>query len=200
MLPTRTHNRLSAHPRNLPVQRLSRLGTVVVVVVAVALATFGVSEVVRQARSQPESGLERVATLNGLVAQIENAGWLDMSHDGAPTGFQMPAAMMPGMPTGDNQRLAIRLVLQNSAPDARDLHPASEFSLRSAGGKQWTAVGTSFGELPRLGTGNAVTGSLYFDLVPQELAAAPFWLDWEQAGGHQRLAIPVTGAAPAHAH
>jgi hypothetical protein len=169
-------------------------------VLAAAVAVVGVTEAVNLLRAPAVVAPVRAATFGGLTAQVNGAGWLDMNHSAPLSGFQMPAAMMPGMPTGDDQRLAVRITVENASDGTRALHPSAEFTLRTAGGKHWTAVSTSFADLPRLGSGNAVDGSLYFDLPPADLTTDPFWLDWAHPDGHQQLAVPVAGAAPAHQH
>jgi len=142
-----------------------------------------------------------VAHVDGLDSQVTAASWVQMDHDMAPDapGYQMPPAMMPGMPQGDDQRLAVTISVANTSADTRPLEPDLEFTLHS-NAKHWSAQTGTFGELPRLAPRNAVNGVLFFDLPPADLVDSSSWLEWTHGGTSTRLAIPLHGAAPTHSH
>jgi len=182
---------------------LRRLLTVIVVIVASAVALVGVIRIV----ATPDATAAAVdqATVDSLTARVAKAGWTAMDHDmaGDATGYQMPPAMMPGMPDGDDQRLSVSVTVTNTSDETRPLRPDKEFVLRAGkDGKPLTAHSDTFGDLPRLAPHNAVTGILFFDLPPAELTGAPAWLEWTHDGTAYRLTIPMDGvnAPPSHSH
>ena len=118
-------------------------------------------------------------------------------------GYQMPPAMMPGMPDQGKERLLVQVAVSNDSNDTRPLRPGQEFTLHA--GKDGTAIkpqSDSFGELPRLAAHNAVNGVIYFDLPPADLTASPAWIEWAHGGTTTRLSLPLNGvpAAPNHQH
>ncbi|XES00926.1 hypothetical protein HEP87_61330 [Streptomyces sp. S1D4-11] len=71
------------------------------------------------------------ASLGGLDVVPGPADWAamaDHSMDGQ-NGYQMPSAMMPGAPEGDEMRLGIPITLTNSTGSVRQFDLAREFSL-----------------------------------------------------------------------
>jgi hypothetical protein len=183
---------------------LTRLGAprvriLLVVLAALGVAIFGAGQLVAALTAPPPA--TGVANVDGLTSRVTTAGWIQMDHDmsaNAP-GYQMPPAMMPGMPQGDDQRLAVTISVVNTTDDTRPLRPADEFTLHGKDGKQWFPQSGSFGDLPRLAARNAVDGVLFFDLPPADLDGSS-WLEWSHGGTKTRLIVPVDGAAPTHSH
>lgn len=141
-----------------------------------------------------------VVTAGELRAEVGKVTWLGMDHDMSATasGYQMPPAMMPGMPATGEDRLSITLTLANTGNGTQPIDPAGEFTLYPGPGHPGKPLyGTTFGELPRLGGGSAVTGTLLFDLPPAELAATG-WIEWDHDGSHSRLTVPEPASPHAH--
>jgi hypothetical protein len=172
------------------------------VVGASAVATVGVVRVV--ATPAAPAATADQATVDGLTARVAAAGWTAMDHDMSDnaTGYQMPPAMMPGMPEGDDQRLAVSVTVINTSGETRPLRPDKEFVLRAdKENKRLAPHSDTFGDLPRLAPHNAVRGVLFFDLPPAELTA-PAWIEWTHDDTVFRLSIPIDGvsAPPNHSH
>lgn len=181
---------------------LPHLRIVIVSAAAVAVTATGV---VRLAVT-PDTPAQVTgqATVDSLTAQVTTADWTEMDHDmsGDAPGYQMPPAMMPGMPEQGDQRLAVSVTVVNSSEETRPLRPGKEFTLRAENGGRWTAHSDTFGELPRLAPQNAIRGILFFDLPPAELTKSPVWLEWTHGDTASRLIIPVDGVRvpPNHSH
>jgi hypothetical protein len=180
---------------------LRSLRTVITVLAATAIATIGVVRVV----ASPETpDVAKKATVDSLTASVTVASWTDMDHDmdsDAP-GYQMPPAMMPGMPEGDDQRLAVSVSVVNTSDQTRLMRPGEEFVLRAEKkGGRWSPHSDTFGDLPRLAPHNAVAGILFFDLPPADLTGTA-WLEWAHDGTTSRLIIPLDGvtAPKGHSH
>jgi hypothetical protein len=180
-----------------------RVRLVLVLLAAIALTAFGVSRLLGAFASPPAAG--DVANVDSLTARVTTAEWTKMDHDmsGNAPGYQMPPAMMPGMPSGEDQRLAVALTVTNTSGDTRAIRAAKEFSLVAGKeGKRWQPASDTFGELPRLAGGNAVSGMLFFDLPPAELVDSPAWIEWSHDGVTTRLTVPMGGviSGPGHSH
>jgi hypothetical protein len=163
---------------------------------AITVAFFGVREFVS---TTGESSAEVSASVNlsGLTASVGAADWVMMDHDMTSTapGYQMPPAMMPGMPAEGDQRLAVTVTVVNTTGETRPLRPGKEFLLRTESAEEpLPPHSDTFGELPRLAPGSAVSGVLYFDLPPH----SPAWIEWKHEGATARLAIG--GVAPPHSN
>jgi len=172
-----------------------KVGISVVLAAALVVAFFGVRSFVGT-NAQPSAGTEVSATLSGLTASVGSADWVMMDHDMSSTapGYQMPPAMMPGMPAEGQERLEVSVTVVNNTKETRPLKPGKEFLLRTeSAADSLTPHSDTFGELPRLAPGSAVTGVLYFDLPPH----SPAWLEWTHEGATVRLAI---GVAPPHSN
>lgn len=180
-----------------------RIRLAVVVVAAMAVAGFGVARLF--AALDPPSAAAGQASLDSLIAQVTTAEWTKMDHDmsaNAP-GYQMPPAMMPGMPEGDDQRLAITVTVVNTSDATRPVKPGKEFLLHAGKqGRTWAPHSDTFGDLPRLAPHNEVKGILFFDLPPAELADSPAWIEWRHGDATTSLTIPMEGvsAGPSHSH
>jgi hypothetical protein len=167
-------------------------GISLVLTAAAAVAFFGVRELF--GADEPQKSGEISASLSGLTASIGAADWVMMDHDMSSTapGYQMPPAMMPGMPAEGQQRLAVTVTVVNTTGETRPLRPGKEFLLRTESAEEPLPVHSdTFGELPRLAAGSAVSGVLYFDLPSH----SPTWIEWTHEGVTARLAI---GVAPPH--
>jgi hypothetical protein len=143
--------------------------------------------------------------VDSLTASVIAAGWTSMDHDmssDAP-GYQMPPAMMPGMPENGDQRLSVTVTVVNTSDDTRPLRPDKEFALHAGKeNKQWAPHSDTFGDLPRLAPHNAVEGILFFDLPPAQLTGATAWIEWTHGDSANRLTIPMDGVSsgPSHSH
>jgi|GEM_PF-1902294 len=180
-----------------------RLATIIVVLAALAASMLGVGRLVAAFGAGDQAPPAGIVTLAELTTQVTAAEWVKMDHDMTPDapGYQMPPAMMPGMPTGDDQRLSVAITVVNTGDRTRPLRAAKEFTLRSENGRQWQLHSDTFADLPRLAPRNAVSGVLFFDLPPGELAESPVWLEWRHQDEAARLTIPLDGAAPPpHSH
>lgn len=181
---------------------LARTRILIVVLAALAVAIFGATRLFATFGGQAQATVQ-VASLDSMTAQVTRAAWVEMDHDmsGTAPGYQMPPAMMPGMPEQGNQRVSVAVTVSNTSDQTRQLRPGEEFTLRVAkGGKQWTAHSHTFGELPRLAPHTAVTGTLFFDLPPADLADSATWVEWSHQDSSARLFVPLNGAAPDHQH
>jgi hypothetical protein len=174
---------------------------IAVVTLALAVTAIGI---VRFVSAPDDVVTDSQATVDNLTAQVTAADWTAMDHDmsGDAPGYQMPPAMMPGMPDNGEQRLAVTVTVVNASEGTRPLVPGKEFVLRAGkDGRQVTAHSDTFGDLPRLAPRNAVKGTLFFDLPPAELTDAPAWLEWTHEDAANRLIIPLAGVrAPDHSH
>jgi len=168
-----------------------------------AAAIFGITRLVATLSAAPEASA--VGSLDNLDAQVTTVGWVDMEHDmstNAP-GYQMPPAMMPGMPEQGKERLAVTLSVLNTSDGVRPLRPGQEFALHAGkGGELVPPHSDTFGELPRLAGHNAVTGTLFFDLPVGDVTDSATWLEWSHDGTSARLSVPLdrTGSGPVHQH
>lgn len=181
----------------------SHLRTVIIVLAASALATLGVVRLVVSSDTPATVAVQ--ATVDSLTARVAAAEWTSMDHDmsGSATGYQMPPAMMPGMPENGDQRLSVSVTVVNIGDETRLLRPGTEFALHAGKeGRRWAPHSDTFGDLPRLAPRNAVTGALFFDLPPAELAGSPAWIEWTHSGTDSRLIIPMDGVSspPTHSH
>lgn len=187
-----------------PARRIPR-AWLLIAAAALLMTVLGAGWQARQ-RAVEEGGAAGSATLGGLTAQLHEAGWLGMDGhqmgDDNQGGFQMPAQMMPGAPTGDNMRFGVPVTLVNTGTQARRFTIAEEFSL--GGGRNEAPVGLhsdTFGQLSRLSPGSAVDGVLYFDTVVPDDTDEPLYLLWTRDGETVRLAIPLLdGGMPDHEH
>lgn len=180
-----------------------RIRLLIVVVAALAVAAFGVVRLF--AALDAPSAVASQASMDSLTAQVSAAQWTKMDHDmsaNAP-GYQMPPAMMPGMPTGDDQRLAVTVTVTNTSDATRPVKPGKEFILHAGKqGRTWAPHSDTFGDLPRLAPHNEVKGVLFFDLPPAELADSAVWIEWTHGDATSSLTIPMDGvsAGPSHSH
>jgi hypothetical protein len=180
-----------------------RFRLVIIAAAALAVAAFGVLRLFAAADT-PRAAAGQ-ASLDSLTTQVNTAEWAKMDHDmseNAP-GYQMPPAMMPGMPQGDDQRLAVTITVTNTSDETRAVKPGKEFILHAGKqGRTWSPHSHTFGDLPRLAPRNAVKGVLFFDLPPAELADSPAWIEWTHGDATSSLTIPMDGVGdgPSHSH
>jgi hypothetical protein len=178
-----------------------RAGWVVVLATALVIAAAGATLTIRRL-ADARTVVPSTVTIDGLTATLEAAGWLfmDDSHHDDQGGYQMPAQMMPGAPTGDNRRFGVPLTLVNTDDEVRGFNLPAEFFLR--GGPQDVPRqlhSDTFGRLARLMPGSAVDGVLYFDTVVPGPSDPPLYLVWNRAGKTVPLSIPLL-AGDAHPH
>jgi hypothetical protein len=145
---------------------------------------------------------ETTATVDGITAQVREAGWVDfdMGHvmDGQG-GFMMPDQMMPDAPSGEQVRLGITVTLQNTSDGTQEFNIADEFAITGGVDSEPQPIAAdSIGELPRLGPGAAVDGVLYFDIIVPTPEDPPLYLQWTRDGDTVLLQVPMDGQAPEH--
>ncbi|GAB3904515.1 hypothetical protein GCM10029964_098380 [Kibdelosporangium lantanae] len=175
---------------------LRKVGITLVLVVAAAIAFLGVRSYVVGTNARPSAEVRQSAAIGGLTASVGSADWVVMDHDMSSTapGYQMPPAMMPGMPADGQQRLEVAVTVVNTTGETRPVRPGREFMVRTdSGDPPLPPHSDTFGELPRLAPGSAVSGMLYFDLPPH----SPAWIEWNHEGVTARLQI---GVAPPHSN
>lgn len=174
-----------------PNKRGSTLVPAFVLVAAVAAALLGaVLAVLTLADRSPEvvvvtPGQE--ARAGGLALQINAAEWV--SHQMMPG---MPPSSMPGMPAEGERRLYIPLTLRNPSDGPRSFGPA-DFRLHSSSGASWSPLEGNL-RAGTLGPGQALNGSLFFD-VPE--AESGVYLLWTKGGTQVQMPL---GDAPEHDH
>jgi hypothetical protein len=173
-----------------------RVGLIALLTVA-ALATAAGSVLIAQ-RLGVGAPADR-AELGGLTTTLKQAGWVPMeAHHMDQTGFQMPAQMMPGAPTGDDMRLGIPVTLVNTSDEPRGFSLPGEFTL--SGGRTSSPVrlhSDTVGRLRRLNPGSAVSGVLYFDTVVPDATDPPLVLRWSRDGEAVDLLVPMADGSPA---
>jgi hypothetical protein len=178
---------------------LRSLRTVIIALAASAVATVGV---VRLVASPDTLAATYETTVDSLTARVAVAGWTSMDHDmsGNAPGYQMPPAMMPGMPENGDQRFSVSVSVVNTSDETRLLRPDEEFALRAGKeNRRWAPHSDTFGDLPRLAPRNAVTGTLFFDLPPADLGSSA-WIEWTHDGTASRLIIPMDGLSGPTSH
>lgn len=197
--------RVAVNPRGarLPVVDVRpavRAAWLVVAVLALLGAVVGGGLLVRDRAAERLTG---PVTVDGLTARLHDAGWVSM--DGHRTdnqgGYQMPAQMMPGAPSGDEMRLGVPLTLVNAGRQARGFSLVDEFFL--GGGRNPAPRelhSDTFGQLPRLGPGSAVDGVIYFDTTVPNESDPPLYLLWKRGGASVQLAIPRISETTDHEH
>jgi len=178
----------------------SRAGWIALLVTAVLIAGAGAVLTARR-QADARDTLSSTATVDGLTAKLDRAGWvfMDDGHHDDQGGYQMPAQMMPGAPTGDNRRFGVPLTLVNTDDEVREFSLSTEFLLR--GGPQdlpRPLHSDTFGRLVRLTPGSAVDGVLYYDTVVPGPSDPPLYLQWKRAGKTVSLGIPLLGGETHH--
>lgn len=182
---------------------LARTRIMLVIVAALAVAIFGATRLISALSAEAEAG--QVGSLNGLTAAVTTVSWVNMDHDmssGAP-GYQMPPAMMPGMPEEGKQRLSVTLTITNTSDGTRPVVPREEFTLHATkDGALVPSQADTFGELPRLAPQNGVSGVLFFDLPQGDVVDSAAWIEWSHGGSSTKIAVPLNaaGAGPEHQH
>lgn len=170
-----------------------------VTALTLTLAIAGAGLLVVMLRDRPAPA---EVVLSGVSLRIQEAGWVQMDHldpatGAAPSGFQMPSAMMPGAPEHGEERLRVQVELVNR-DDAPEVLRGSEFRLENGKGDVWQLRSETIG-VDQLNPGLAVSGSLQFD-VPTGgivLGEPGVQLVWERSGKSVRLEVPA-GPAPDH--
>lgn len=176
--------------------------TVAATVAVLTVASVGL--LAWQRLAEPAVVTGGTATVDGVTAEIRQAGWVefDMGHvmDGQG-GFMMPDQMMPDAPSGDQVRLGITLTLFNTSDATREFNLAGEFSLTGGRTPEPQPISAdSIGELPRLAAGAALDGTLYFDLEVPADDDPPLYLRWTRDGSTVLIEVPLSGDAPVHEH
>jgi hypothetical protein len=114
-------------------------GLVVAVVVATVVALVGVVFLGLMLRERNAGAV----SVGGLTLRIQSAQWVQMEH-GSQDGFQMPAQMMPGAPSHDQQRLVLAVTISNRGDRAMQFRH-DEFSLQAPDGQVVPMVADDLG-------------------------------------------------------
>src|SRR6476469_9666868 len=93
---------------------LLRARVVIVIAAAFAVAALGVARLAASLATPATVDLQ--ATVDSLSTRVVTAEWIVMDHDmsGDAPGYQMPPAMMPGMPKNGEERLAVAVTVVNT--------------------------------------------------------------------------------------
>lgn len=124
----------------------------------------------------------REAMLNGLFLRLESADWVHDTMVHTDTGYQMPAAMVPGMPLAGQERLSVEVSIRNTSRQRREFN-AEELELRSADNAIWPAISSEITSM-MLDPGETISSILQFD-VPEKLSNAR--LVWSRGGASVNL-------------
>lgn len=143
------------------------------------------------AHAGPEAG--------GLALHVNQVVWMvnNMSDPGTkanPHGFQMPAAMMPGMQTVGEKRLRIELYIRNIS-NSPQRYALNEFRLFGTGGKSWAPLDNAATRgailAATLPPDFQATVDLYFDLPNAQ--GKRLTVEWEHGGTLVRFPVHATG-------
>ncbi|HEX6358193.1 hypothetical protein [Actinophytocola sp.] len=179
-------------PAMVKAETKPRAGIVVLVLVAVAAATFGIVQLVDTWTAPASVGHE--GTLDGLHTRIDKAGWVDLEDMAKGMAPGMPMNQMQGMPDEGDGRVEVKVTVVNATSQTHQFLAAEEFALRAEkGDKRWTPSADTFGDLPRLAPRNAVSGLLFFDMPPDEVKDTTVWLEWKRDGGSAALSVSLSG-------
>jgi hypothetical protein len=141
---------------------------------------------------------------DGVAAQVRVTRWIAHDHNdetGTGPGYQMPLAMMPGMPADGDVRLAVSVTVTNTGTAGRAVDPAAEFTLRNASTKEsWRPRADTFDGLARLGSLSAADGVLFFDLPQAKADSGQLYVSWKHAGESARLAVQPGQNTGTHSH
>lgn len=172
----------------------------VALVACLVVAVVGAGEIARMISKGKEASQDGTAVVSGVQVHVGNVDWVNFDHEDTGGGIPMPPQMMPGMPEEGEGRLAIELTVESADNDARALDIEQEFFLGSSDGMEPIDLkADSFGEVGRVNPGEAVHGSLYFDLpAPQDGDKPPYFLEWRRGGETVRLAVEPGGEPPDH--
>ena len=191
----KTHNRASPPTGGAAVRTI----WIILAATVLLLAAVGTGLLMRYKSATPT---DQVAAIGDLSVRLHDAGWINMDgHDQANQGgYQMPAQMMPGAPAGDEMRFGVPLTLVNTGGKFLRFSLVEEFFLRGGRTDEPRRLHSdTFGQLARLGPGNAIDGVLYFDTIVPAAADPPLYLEWRRDGDTSILAIPLlAGGIPDH--
>ena len=140
-------------------------------------------------RHQPPGGV-RVQTRDGLNIRVDHWEWVHHEMEVDNGGFKMPSAMMPGMPAEGHERIHVELTLRNVGSTNRTVESAQLVAVTPDGQRAAPAEV----ELARttLRPGEALTGSISFDVPEKAEQGAIFW-----EGAARGVALLQTGL-PVH--
>ena len=132
-------------------------------------------------------------TVNQVVWMADNMG--DPRQKTNPSGFQMPAGMMPGMQTAGDKRLRVELYIRNTGNSAQR-YALSEFRLFGTGGRSWAPLDNAATRGAVLSAvlypGFQVTIDLYFDLPKSQ--GSRLSVRWEHGGTTVTFPVHAIGS------
>ncbi|MCF2435716.1 hypothetical protein LV779_19125 [Streptomyces thinghirensis] len=117
-------------------------------------------------------------------------------------GYQMPSAMMPGAPEGDDMRLGIPITLTNSGdePQRFDLVPGVLPGRRREGRRPEAALRHP-GAAAQAQRGQRGTRRPLLRRGPPRAGDPPFLLTWTRDGDSRRMTVRMPGGTPeGHQH
>ena len=165
-----------------------------ILLAALGWLVFG-SVLGQHASASAHAGLEA----GGLGLTVNQVVWMadDMGNSGQktnPSGFQMPAGMMPGMQTAGDKRLRIELYVRDTSSSLQQ-YALSEFRLLGAGSQSWQPLNNAAtrGAIQSavLYPGFEATIDLYFDLPAAQ--GNHLSVEWSHGGSTVTFPVHVTG-------
>jgi hypothetical protein len=143
------------------------------------------------------------AAMDGATVEVRRAEWALMDHvEDGQGGFLMPDQMMPGAPTGDRVRLGVSVTLTNTRSGGYEFSLVDEFTMTGGYEPEPLALtADTVGQLGRLGPGNALNATLYFDVEVTDPDDLPqLYLTWTRGRDTIMIPVPSPGEAPDHDH
>lgn len=132
----------------------------------------------------------------GLALSVGTMAWMsnDMTGQGpvkgVANGYSMAPGMMPGMQSGNNNRLRVEVSLRNVTSDVQR-YSLGDFSVAAPGGQSWRVNNNGRSDTPTsadLEPGFGVTVDLYFDVPAAK--SHHLILKWSPDGS--TVSIPVS--------
>jgi hypothetical protein len=143
----------------------------------------------------------------GLSLSVDQMFWMsnDMSGQGPlaskSQAFAMDPAMMPGMQTGDDNRLRVEVTLRNVTADAQR-YAYTDFRVVAPNGLSWDTSddgGHILNNVATLDAGYQATVDLYFD-IPVTQPTKDLSVQWSRAGHTVEIPVDTSGTPLPHTH
>lgn len=184
--------------RARPLERRAAVAGMVAVLTAASLTLVAWSSLT----GTTATAAGTTATMDGATIEVHSAEWAGMDHvEDGQGGFLMPDQMMPGAPTGGQSRLGVRVTLTNTTSRLYEFGLVEEFTMTRDGQPEPSPLhADTVGELGRLGPGNAVNATLYFDIEVDAGDPPPLFLRWSRGNDTVLIPLPAPGEAPEHQH
>jgi len=132
-------------------------------------------------------------TVNQVVWMSDNMG--NPGQKTGPSGFQMPAGMMPGMQTVGDKRLRVELYIRNTSNSAQR-YALNDFRLFGTGGRSWAPLDNAATRGAVLSAvlypGFQATIDLYFDLPASQ--GNRLSVEWDHGGTAVTFPVHAIGS------